>query len=339
LNGGHGVRRAGKARATNGSNGGKATADSAPKEGTAKAVAPPAAISTGGSAGRPMPAGATPVSAEPPAPAAAARAEPPGETPAAPTAPTKPSAAPVAVAPYCPYCALLLDPPPEVSRRCRRCLQRIIVKRVDGRAVYLTEASVAVFDAERRRIANAGRWTRERRRWLTAAAEVGAPAVRIAKLDQAPVSESVVAASRALYVTTVDGTVRVARHERRWDDAAQILRDHAMTLFRIAGSPIPPPEEILQPHREAAAASLRGLEDVARAAELVSGRCCEICRADDGRIFRIANELRTPRLPHEGCPQGLCRCDWYLPVDDGSIVLRQLRRRARAVASMSRRGG
>ena len=44
--------------------------------------------------------------------------------------------------PYCPYCALLLDPPPESSRRCPRCRERIIVKRVDGRAIYLTEAAV-----------------------------------------------------------------------------------------------------------------------------------------------------------------------------------------------------
>jgi hypothetical protein len=172
-----------------------------------------------------------------------------------------------------------------------------------------------------------------------AASEVGAPAVRIAKLDQAPISEAVVAASRALYVTAVEGTVQAAKRDRRWEDASRILRDHAMTLFRIAGSPIPPPEDVLRPHREAAAATLRGLEDVARAAELVSGRCCEICKADDGRIFRIANELRTPRLPHDGCPQGLCRCDWYLAVSDGALVLRQLRRRARAIASTSRRGG
>ena len=262
----------------------------------------------------------------------------PPATPA-PAVSAMPSTPTVAAVPYCPYCALRLDPPPRDSRRCTRCRQRIIVKRVDGRPVYLTEASVAVFDAERQRRANMVRWTRDRPRWLKAAAGVGAPAAAIAKLDRTPISEDSVAASRALYVTTVETAVRAAKDGRRWEDASRMLRDHAMTLFRIAGSPIPPPEDVLQPHREAAAAALRGIADLARSAELVSGRCCEICKADDGRMFRIDNELRTPRLPHLGCPKGLCRCDWYLAVSDQSLVLRHVRRRARAGASTSRKGG
>ena len=54
-----------------------------------------------------------------------------------------------------------------------------------------------------------------------------------------------------------------------------------------------------------------GLSAVAREAELVGAACCPACRADNGRTFRIADELRTPRLPHPDCPRGLCACDWW----------------------------
>ncbi len=26
----------------------------------------------------------------------------------------------------------------------------------------------------------------------------------------------------------------------------------------------------------------------------------------------IAAELKTPRLPHDGCSKGLCACDWWI---------------------------
>ena len=208
---------------------------------------------------------------------------------------------------------------------------------MDGRAIYLTEAAVLVFEAERKRMANAGRWTRERARWLKVASAVDAPPERLAKLERAPLSEEVVAASRALYMTTIDRSFRTAKRERRWVDASRIKREHAQVLFRLAGSPLPPPEDAVQAHREAAAASLHGVAEMSREAELVSRRCCDVCDADDGHTFKIAAELRTPRLPHAGCSRGLCRCDWFLAVRDQSMVRLNLRRRARAEVSASGR--
>ena len=175
-------------------------------------------------------------------------------------------------------------------------------------------------------------------RWLKAAAAVDAPPERVAKLAFAPLSEQVVAASRTLYMTTVDRSFRTAKRERRWVDASRIKREQALVLSRMAGSPIPPPEDAVLAHREAAAASLHGVAEMSREAELVSRRCCEVCDADDGQTFRIASELRTPRLPHAGCPRGLCRCDWFLAVRDQSMVRRNLRRRARAEVSASGQG-
>jgi len=237
-----------------------------------------------------------------------------------------PPPAPVVIA-HCPYCALVLVPAPTVSRRCERCRQRIMVKRVDGHVVYLTEAAVQVFDAERRRIADSARLTRERERWLRLAAASGAPAGRRAQLAAARLTEEVVAAARALYITTVDRGVREAKRDRDWDGAARIRREQAMALYRLAGSPMPPPADVLAIFREGVAAEMRGVAEISRDAELISARCCDACRADDGRIFRITTELRTPRLPHAGCPKGLCRCHWDLAARDRRTIRRYLQRR------------
>jgi hypothetical protein len=235
----------------------------------------------------------------------------------------------VAAIASCPYCALLLEPPPEASRRCTRCRQRIIVKRVEGRAVYLTEASLLVFTAQRRRNANVGRWTRDRERWLKGALAVGAPEARIARMTNAPLTEDSVRAAQTLYMTTVEKSYRTAKREHRWAEASRIKRDQAMLLFRFAGSPTPPPEDIVHLHREGAIAALRGIGEMAKDAQLVNATCCGICRADAGRAFRISHELRVPRLPHAGCPKGLCRCDWDLAIRDRDMVRRYLRRRPR----------
>ena len=237
-----------------------------------------------------------------------------------------PPPTPVVIA-HCPYCALVLDPSPTVSRRCDRCRQRIMVKRVDGQAVYLTEAAVQVFDSERRRIANSARLTRERERWLRFAATAGAPAGRQVQLAAARLSEEVVAAARSLYLTTVDRAFRTAKRDRDWDGASRVRRDQAMALYRLVGSPVPPPADVVATFREGVAAELRGVAEISRDAELVSARCCEACRADDGRIFRITSELRAPRLPHVDCPKGLCRCHWDLAARDRRTIRRYLQRR------------
>lgn len=234
-----------------------------------------------------------------------------------------------AVAASCPYCAQLLQPPPESSRGCPRCRHRIIVKRVDGRTVYLTEAAVVVFDAERRRSASSRQWTQERERWLKLAAAAGAPTQRAARLAAARPSEDAVEAARTFYMTTVERSFRSAKRDRRWEVASQIRREQAMALFRLAGSPLTPPEGIVKLQRDGVAAELRGIAEISTDAELVSAACCDVCQADGGRIYRITQELRVPRLPHQGCPKGLCRCRWDLAARDQTMVRQLLRRRAR----------
>ena len=289
---------------------------------------------------RARPARQRSVRAKSPQPVAAAEIAPvalASEVPAAVEpgrAPRPARAAIAAVAPKvlpaasCPYCALVLEPPPTASRRCTGCLQRIVVKRVDGRAVYLTQAALLVFDAERRRAASSVRLARERDRWLRLAAAAGAPAERVARLSAARLTEDGVGAARSLYTGTVDRTFRAAKRDLDWERAARIRRDHATELYRIAGSPIPPPPDILVLFREAVAAELRGIAEISRDAELISAGCCDLCRSDNHRIFRIAGELRLPRLPHDGCPKGLCRCRWDLAARDRTTMLRYLKRRA-----------
>jgi hypothetical protein len=230
---------------------------------------------------------------------------------------------------FCPYCAQLLQPAPASSRRCDRCRQRIVVKRVDGRAVYLTEAALPVFEAERQRLAGAGRFMRERDRWLRLAASVEAPADRAARLAAAAPCEDVVKAARTLYLGTVDRAFRTAKHDHEWNRAARLRREQAAALFRIAGSPSPPPADILAMFREGVEAELRGIAELAREAEVVSSSCCDACRADDRKSFRISAELRGRRLPHDGCPKGLCRCRWGLAARDRTTMRQLMRRRAR----------
>jgi hypothetical protein len=130
-------------------------------------------------------------------------------------------------------------------------------------------------------------------------------------------------------MTTVERSFRSAKRDRRWEDASLIRRQQAMALFRLAGSPLTPPEGVVTLHQDGVAAELRGIAKIARDAELVSAACCDACKADDGRICRIVEELRAPRLPHQGCPKGLCRCRWDVAVRDQTKLHRYRRRRPR----------
>ena len=227
----------------------------------------------------------------------------------------------------CPYCAVLLDPPPERGRLCPRCRRPIVVRRVNGRLVLLTREALDVFESERDREANERLWTSERRRWLTLAKSVAAPARKVARLETAPPAEGAIESAKELYLASLEKAVRAARRARRWSELARIRRDQAAALFRAAGSPVPPPDEIVALHREWSIAALRAASAVGMDAELVSAGCCAVCNKDDGRPFRIAAELKASRLPHAGCPKGLCACDWF-PLPDTRTPGRRKKRSA-----------
>jgi hypothetical protein len=245
----------------------------------------------------------------------------PGEPRATPSEPRRSATA------ACPYCATLLDPAPERGRLCPRCRRRIVVRRVDGRRVLLTEEALDVFEAERDRETRESDWTSERRRWLGLAKGVSAPVNRVARLAAAPPSEAAVAASRELYLAAAERAVRTARRGKRWGEVASIRRQQAAALYRASGSAIPPPDEIVALHRAWSEAALRSFVSVGAQVELVATGCCAICGRDNGRAFRIADELRAQRLPHEGCPKGLCPCDWW-PLPGAAPRRRRARRRA-----------
>ncbi len=225
---------------------------------------------------------------------------------------------PAPVAPIivsCPNCGIVLDPPPRSTRLCPRCRHRIVVRRVEGRTIYLTEAAVEVFEAERQRGAMEQSWTGQRRDWLHLGRQVGVPAERRQRIEQAPLSAASVQAAKALYMTHVERAVRAARRDKHWEEVGRLRRRQAMALYEEAGSAPPPEDEVLALYREGMAATLRELSTIARGVELVSATCCAACRADNERTFKIADELRTPRLPHPDCPRGLCGCDWWPAVN------------------------
>jgi hypothetical protein len=215
---------------------------------------------------------------------------------------------------------------------CPRCRRPIVVRRVNGRRVLLTREAVGVFESEREREANERSWRSERRRWLSLARSVAAPERRAARIEAQPPSEAAVEQARALYFGSADKAARAARRARRWAELARIKRDLAAARYRLAGSPMPVPEEILGLHREWSQAALRAAAEIGVDAELVSGGCCAVCSKDDGKAFRIKAELRTPRLPHAGCPKGLCVCDWY-PLPDSKTPGRGRRKVVKAPAS------
>lgn len=247
-------------------------------------------------------------------------------------APARPEPPPVVIQVACPNCGVVLDPPPDHTRLCPRCRRRIVVRHSEGRAIYLTEAAVEVFEAERRHDINEQAWTRQRRAWLQLARLAGAPADRRARLAAAPLTLAAIQSSRTLYLAAAERAVRAARRDKHWDDVARIRRRQAAALFEDAGGKPPPADDILAIHREAMAATLRTLAPVTREAELVGASCCPACRADNERVFRIADELRTPRLPHAGCPRGLCACDWW-PTIRNPTAKRRRRRASSAPAA------
>ena len=140
---------------------------------------------------------------------------------------------------YCPYCATTLRPAPRATRRCAQCRQKIVVRQVDERIVYLAEAALPVFDAERRRLAAIQRWATLRDHWLALALLSGAPRDRIARATGEVASEAKVSAARALYLATVDHAFESAIREDRWEDAAQVRYDEALVLFDAIGAPVP----------------------------------------------------------------------------------------------------
>lgn len=237
---------------------------------------------------------------------------PPEPEPAAPVVEPVTPPAPTGIA--CPSCARIVDPAPVRPRKCPFCRRLIVVRRTSGRTVYLTEAAVEVFEAERQRESDIVTWTAQRAEWLRLAQGVHAAPEKIARIAGRHLAPETVAEARTLYTTTAAKVQKAAAQAGDWDVAARVGRQQAAALYHDAGSPVPVPEDIAAIHRGAMIAILRDQAAAGTHAEIVGGSCCASCRKDDGKAFPIKDEIRTPRLPHAGCPRGLCACEWWLGV-------------------------
>ncbi len=113
-------------------------------------------------------------------------------------------------------------------------------------------------------------------------------------------------------MAAAERAVKAARTAKRWSEVARIRRQQAAALYREVGTPVPPPDDILALQRDGMLAQLRAVAESSGHAELASNGCCRPCAADDGKVFAIAAELRERRLPHDGCPKGLCGCEWWI---------------------------
>jgi hypothetical protein len=182
---------------------------------------------------------------------------------------------------------------------------------VEGRTVLLTEAALEVFKSEQRRAAEELAESSAREGWLRLARKVGATPSRVARLAAAPISSDVVDASRALYLSTAERAIKAAHRDRRWGDIGRIRREQARALYDETGGPVLPSSEIAGLQRDGMVAVLRSLQALAKEVELVGARCCPACKSDNGKTFKIVDEIRLHRLPHASCPLGLCGCDWW----------------------------
>jgi hypothetical protein len=171
--------------------------------------------------------------------AESATVAPPEAEPPTSIVPAAPAVASVDAHAYCPYCATILKPPPTSDRRCTECKQQIVVRQVDDRTVWLMEAALPVFEAERRRIADEERWTEQRAHWLDLALSAGAPKGRVSKAAEEAPTEAKVSTARALYLSSVDRSFESAVKDDQWAVAARIRFDEALVLFDLAGAPIP----------------------------------------------------------------------------------------------------
>jgi hypothetical protein len=111
--------------------------------------------------------------------------------------------------------------------------------------------------------------------------------------------------------------------------AARHRREQANALRRVAGRHLPPSDEVRDLYREAARIELQGIGAMARTAAVVGSRCCDVCRSDEGTVRKIATELRSSRLPHEGCTNAPCKCRWDLTPHDVRMIQRYLVRSGR----------
>ena len=122
------------------------------------------------------------------------------------------------------------------------------MRHLDGRTIYLTEAAVEIFEAERDLEIERQAWSRERHRWLHLARVAGAPAELRRRAAVAPLSIAAVRSSRDLYLDAAESAVRAARRAKRWDEVARIRRRQAAALFEEAGGSVPPPDDIVALH-------------------------------------------------------------------------------------------
>jgi hypothetical protein len=216
----------------------------------------------------------------------------------------------LAVLAACPSCAVLLDPKPTASGRCRACRERIIVKRIEGGVLYLTASAAERLEAAQRSRKETMRQARARDRWLALATAVGAPTPKIEKLGQTIATAAIAAGARDLYVAAAHRAVVAAVRERRFADATTMRRAQVAALYRDLGSPGILPDDLIELARDAERSELKGLRASGREAELVAAGCCDECAVEAGLVVRIADELKAPRLPRAGCTRGLCRCRW-----------------------------
>jgi DNA-directed RNA polymerase subunit RPC12/RpoP len=202
----------------------------------------------------------------------------------------------------CPNCALILDPPPERTRKCPHCGQKIVLltRLSDDAKLYLNEADARAFDSGPHREAY-------RNKAIRAASSIGVDEKAFEHNEKELLAKSPGWGPSAVFWALAE---EKAKEQLRAGD----LHGLSMTCFQQAlwaydeGRPY---------------AHLRARADRYLAEHYASQGfqqlrvdakdCCSSCAQFDGRTYPIEEAVKEWPVPAEECTRGWCSCTWALP--------------------------
>lgn len=208
--------------------------------------------------------------------------------------------------PICPYCSGSLDGVPRVHERCAACDGDVWVgSDPDGRLQLLRDDELS---------SHTRLWSghHERNRWI-AAAEPFIDELGFAMLESELIAAGRPAEPRDVYWLAADRALPTIEASGRWD----VIRD---AYAALASAALDDPDPAIRTDRafefahRSAAASLR---TYGRGRIEIVACECSACSADLASA-EVSRELVTQRLPHAGCRNGWCTCEyrpagWAIP--------------------------
>jgi hypothetical protein len=207
----------------------------------------------------------------------------------------------------CPTCGTVLDPLPKSSRKCPACRTDIIVRHQHGATALFTAETLAAYEAARET------WGRiyQRRKETEAAArfvdEAGYNAIEAELAAKGPGYTD-----RDVYWTAANrGTLRMVE-QGDWGWLSAAYSEMALTAYNEEDED-DSSERVLTLQRECATAELRAFLAAGCTRVDIIACGCPVCSRGPKLRLLIRDQLASSQLPHPGCRQGWCSCN-FVPV-------------------------